>query len=192
MDLHSSLAEFWRDEVVSALRARSVPAGDATEYYLVNLLVDFADPARIDEEPLALKLAQAADAPPEARARKLREIGDTSLYVSGFFADHLTRRTVDVGYYASMGGSAYGQLARGPAGAGALREAWAELAAGFNAFVQVLTEIKGRINLSTQQPNVLRLYEEWLKTGSDDLEQRLRAAGLLIGSGNGGKGGLPA
>lgn len=191
MDLHSSLAEFWRDEVVSALRARSVPAGDATEYYLVNLLVDFADPTRIDEEPLALKLAQAADAAPEARARKLREIGDTSLYVSGFFADHLTRRTVDVGYYVSMGGSAYAQLARLPAGPGALREAWTELSAGFKAFVEVLVEIKGRINLSTQTPNVLRLYEEWLKTGSEDLEHRLRAAGLILDKGN-GRGGLPA
>ena len=179
------MAEFWRDEVVTALRSRDVSARDATEYYLVNLLVDYADPTKVDEEPLALKLAQASEASPEARARKLREIGDTSLYVSGFFADSLTRRTVDVDYYVSMGGTAYGQLARLPA-AGVLREAWGELAARFKAFVEVLGEIKGRINLSTQPPNILRMYEEWLKTGSSDLEQRLRAAGLLIGQGKGG------
>lgn len=178
------MAEFWRDEVVTALKSRDVTARDATEYYLVNLLVDYADPTRVDREPLALKLAQASEASPETRARKLREIGDTSLYVSGFFADSLTRRTVDVDYYVSMGGSAYGQLARLPVGGpGLLREAWGELASRFQAFVDVLGEIKGRINLSTQPPNILRMYEEWLKTGSDDLEQRLRAAGVLIGKG---------
>jgi len=44
--------------------------------------------------------------------RTLKEVGDTSLYVAGFFAKSLTRSLVDVDYYVGLGQSAYAQLAR--------------------------------------------------------------------------------
>src|SRR5690349_18796728 len=111
MDLHGSVNEFFHEAVTSALRKQHVDATGPTEFYLVNLLVDFMKARDVGEEPLALKLASLAEAPSGQRARGLKEIGDTSLYMSGFFADSLARKMVDVDYYVAMGGSAYNQLA---------------------------------------------------------------------------------
>jgi hypothetical protein len=183
MDLHASTTEFFHDAVHSALLARHVTAGEPTEFYLVNLLTEFTKVSRVDEEPLAFRMAQLAHAAPDVRARGLKDIGDQSLYVSGFFGDSLTRRLVDVEYYITMGGSAYGQLAglmdlsRGPA-SDFFRAAYRELAAKFSAFVAVLAEVRRNTNM-TGGGNVLKLYEEWVKTGSEWLEERLRAAGVL-------------
>src|SRR5689334_13384113 len=130
MEVHQTVTEFFHEVVTDALRSENVAPAASTEFYLVNLLCEFTHLRRVDEEPLALKMAQAADATAEARSRALKEIGDTALYVSGFFADSLVRRLVDVDYYIDMGGSAYGQLSR-LAGRGTapelLREAFTEL-----------------------------------------------------------------
>jgi hypothetical protein len=168
---------FFHEAVTSALKATQVEAADATEFYLVNLLVEFTKNVKVDEEPLAIKLALAAGASPEQRVRALREVGDTSLYVSGFFADSLTRKLIDVDYYVAMGGTAYAQLSRGVAPQG-LREAWSELADKFRAYVDVLGEIRAGTSFSGGA-NILRLCEEWVKTGSEWVEKRLRASGVV-------------
>src|SRR5688500_13402457 len=163
MDLHASVSEFFHEAVTSALRSRSVSAAEATEFYLVNLLTEFTKTTRVDEEPLALKLAEISGATPDVRARGLKEIGDTSLYVSGFFADSLTRRLVDVDYYIAMGGSAYGQLAqlvgatRGSA-TELFRAVYDELSAKFAAFVDVLNEVRRNTSFAGGGGNLLRLY----------------------------------
>jgi hypothetical protein len=182
MELHRSVTEFFHDEVTSALATVQVEATEPTEFYLVNLLADFTKTSHVDDAPLALRMAQAAASTPEERARALKDIGDTSLYVSGFFADSLARKLVDVDYYISIGGSAYGQLAglvsgRGPA-PGTFREVYDELAGKFDRFVEVLSTIRSRTNMASST-NVLRLYEEWVRTKSEWIERRLKATGLL-------------
>src|SRR5438552_11746477 len=112
MELATTVEGFFHEEVDRALRDKGLPIGTLVEHYLVQLLAAYAAQG-IEDAPLALKLAEAADAPPRERRRSLREIGDTSLYVSGYWADSLGDKLVDVGYYISLGGSAYGELARG-------------------------------------------------------------------------------
>jgi hypothetical protein len=181
MEILASCAEFFHDEVKTALEAQGVAASESTEFYLVNLLCAFTT-SPVDDEPLAIKLAAARAQAPDARLRTLKEIGDTSLYMSGFFADALSRRLVDVDYYMAMGGSAYGQLAglvaslRGQSSS--FRDVYEELAAKFERLVDVLAEIRGRTNFAPTG-NLIRLYEEWVRTKSDALEKRLRAAGLV-------------
>src|SRR5215471_21616828 len=185
MELHTSVTEFFRGEVVSALRAQSVVAEEPTEFYLVNLLAEFTKASRVDDEPLALKMAQLSQAPPDVKAKGLKEIGDTSLYVSGFFGDSLARRLVDVGYYVAMGGAAYGQLAgilsasRG-SGSNFFIAAYRELAAKFEAFVEVLSEVRRKTNFGHGGMNLLRLCELWVKTRDDTAERRLREAGVVL------------
>src|SRR6516225_2434594 len=106
--VNGSIAEFFQDVVSSAIKNQGVATTEPTECYLVNLLAEFTK-AQLDDEPLALKLAHAVHSPDE-RIRQLKDVGDKSLYVSGFFADSLQRKLVDVDYYIQMGGSAYGQL----------------------------------------------------------------------------------
>ena len=90
-----SVAEFFHEVLTAALRSQAVATTEMTEFYLINLLAEFAH-AEIDEEPLGLKLTQALAEPPEEHARGLREVGDTALYVSGFFGESLERRLLIV------------------------------------------------------------------------------------------------
>ena len=113
------------------------------------------------------------------RAQKLREIGDQSLYISGFFADSLQRSLVDVDYYIKIGGSAYAQLARMKSGARQFEPAYVELAGKFPRFVDVLAEVSAGSSLTSDR-SVVELYERWLKTGSEWIERKLRARGVVI------------
>lgn len=185
MELHRTVTEFFHEAVTQALRSRDVAAAEPTEFYLVNLLVEFTDARRVEEEPLALKLIEANQAPtPDERARALKEVGDTSLYVSGFFAASLSRRLVDVDYYIQIGGSAYAQLARliamtrGTA-TRFFREAYAELAHKFPQFVEVLGEVRASTDTAGSN-DIVKLYDEWRRTGSEAIERRLRQLGVAL------------
>lgn len=187
MDLATarSLQEFFCEAVSTAMRNQGLSSSEHTEFYVVNLLSGFATTARFDDQPLALQLAEATLAAPEARVRHLREVADRSLYVSGFFSDSLQRRLVDVDYYIRIGGSAYRQLADLPAarrepGVSA-PEVFRELGAKFAAFVDVLAEVSewGAVNSNA---GVVQLYERWRKTGASWIERRLRARGVVTGN----------
>jgi hypothetical protein len=185
MQICASVTEFFHDEVKTALEATHVAATEPTEFYLVNLLAEFAKAPVANDEPLALKLAAARQQLPDERYRTLKEVGDTSLYMSGFFAEALNRKLVDVEYVMSMGGTAYGELAGflGRGQANVFRDVYQELAAKFARFVDVLHEIRARSSFAASG-NLIRLYEQWLETRSEQLQKRLRSAGLLVGGGD--------
>jgi hypothetical protein len=174
--LAASLDEFFHEVVTDALEIVDLDASEPASWYLVGLLGEMTR-ARISDEPLGVKLAQSATDPGE-RVRTLKQVGDTSLYVAGFFAESLSRSLVDVDYYVGLGQSAYGQLARSLGGQRALTEVYEELADKFPRFVDVLTEIRKRTDLAT--PDVGKLYEIWLKTRDEWVEKKLRAAGVLV------------
>ena len=178
MELLHSVTEFFHDEVKDALRAKRVEAAEPTEFYLVNLLVEYTTSAP-DESPLALKMAEAVNAPREARARTLKEVGDTSLYMSGFFSEALARKLGDSDYYIMMGGAAYRQLAAMMSRT-IFREVYQELSGNFREFVDVFGEIRSHSNFTgANGHDLIKMYEEWRRTGSEWLERRLRAAGML-------------
>jgi hypothetical protein len=54
-----------------------------------------------------------------------------------------------------------------------------ELSDRFATFVEVLGEVRRNTHFASGGGNLLRLYEEWLKTGSEWLERRLRGSGIL-------------
>jgi hypothetical protein len=106
----------------------------------------------------------------------LRQVGDLSLFVSGFFSDSLRRSLVDVDYYVSLGGYAYGSLGRDAGDP--LAEAFEELSEKFASFVDVLSEVSERSAL-TSTSDVMRLYERWVRTGSRLAGELLIERGLL-------------
>ena len=111
MEHTETLESFFSEKLGEALRDQRVEADARTEYYLVQLLAAYgAQP--VDDAPLGVKLLAAREAAPPERRRQLREVGDTSLFVSGFWSDSFARRLVDVDYYIGLGGTAYGELAR--------------------------------------------------------------------------------
>lgn len=193
----ASLREYFRDSVAEAMHRQRVDADDHTAYYVVNLLTLFARSEALFDEtsegrqlrPVAKLLAEAAEAErdPE-RNYALQRAGDVSLFVAGFLGDGLARRLVDIDYYVQIGGSAYGALAHNVQSSSrgrAYGSVFAELAAKFQEFVDVLADIAGEAGAS--QTDVLRLYETWLATGSRRAARLLRANGIepnLAGGGD--------
>ncbi len=180
LTLATTVDEFFHEVVGDALSARQLSASEPAGWYLVNLLGELTT-TRLTDEPLGLKLATAHEGGSE-RVRQLKEVGDTALVLAGFFAESLGRSLVDVDYYVSLGKNAYGQLARslgGGRGGRSIPEVYGELAANFPDFVEVLGEIKKRIDFG--HGDVVRLYEVWLRTRDEWVENKLRDAGLIVG-----------
>ena len=106
---------------------------------------------------------------------------DGTLYVSGFFPEHLDAKGLDPAYLARIGATAYGAastlLAQGRDGT----DLFGELAQGFERFVRVLRDVADGLFAHRAQSaqRVVEIYERWLKTGSDSLGRALAAQGLM-------------
>lgn len=179
--------EYFQALLNEARANQGVQVADVTEYYLVNLLAGFLETDRLyvreadgslQQEPLALMLRRALEGEGRERMAALRRLGDTSLYVSGFFSDHVDTKVVDAGYYAAMGREAYAALARDLDGKGTLGGLYDELASKFTDLVDVLNEMSERVALSSAQ-GVMRLYERFLRTGSSRIARMLAAQGMV-------------
>ncbi|MFN2446562.1 MAG: hypothetical protein ABR606_13385 [Vicinamibacterales bacterium] len=175
--------EFFREQVGSACERQGLHARPTTEYYVVSLLAAFADvsangpgEAMTSNEPLGLKLLRAMESGGADMRTNLRRVGDVSLFISGFFSDSLRRSLVDIDYYVSIGGYAYGSLGR-EAG-DPMAETFEELSAKFVSFVDVLAEVSERSAL-TRNSDLLRLYDRWVKTGSKRNGDLLAERGLV-------------
>jgi hypothetical protein len=184
----ANLKEYFRDALHDALAHNHVAVEDQTEHYVVNLLTLFADADALYErapggearlKPLVVMLGEALEAPtPEARCRGLQRLGDVSLFVAGFFSAGFARKLVDVDYHISMGGCAYGALAEtAPPRTRTLRQVFAELAAKFGSVVDALNEIS-ESSYRHSDSDRLRLYELWVKTGSERSRRLLRQLGI--------------
>jgi len=179
--LAASVDEFFHEVVTDALSAVDLDASEPAGWYLVGLLGEFTT-ARLTDEPLGMKLAAAAESP-AAHVRTLKEVGDTSLYVAGFFAESLTRSLVDVDYYVGLGQTAYARLARSLGTKKSIGEVYEELAAKFPQFVDVLAQVRRRVTIAEVNAtgDIGRLYDIWLRTRDEWVEKKLRQAGLIVG-----------
>jgi hypothetical protein len=175
-----SAVEYFRELVDEAIARQHVVAGELTAFYVVQMLAGFVQRPADDREPLGVRLIRALEpgdgAVTGAQRTTLRQVGDLSLFVSGFFSDSLCRKLVDVDYYVNIGGSAYNALSRDDADA--FSPAFAELAQKFVEFVDVLTDVSERSACSTNT-DLLRLYERWLRTGSSRSGSLLLERGVL-------------
>jgi len=174
-----SPVEFFRDLVESALHRQHLSAREGTSFYLVNLLAGFVRGDRTasgDEEPLGVRFVKALQEAGARQRDELRRVGDRSLFISGFFADSLSRSLVDVDYYIQLGEHAYGSLAR--QADGTFGDVFDELAAKFPAFVDVLGEVSERTAMASNA-DLLRLYEKWLRTRSRRSGDLLASRGIV-------------
>lgn len=189
---------YFQEVISDAIRVHRVDATDAAATYLVSLLCDYAHP---DEEagstfnkPLTFLLRDALECTGPERFRRLRALGDHSLYALGFFGGHIEQRGIDRGYVSSVGATAYAgaasmlrlksraeRLAAGP-------DVLSEMAAKFDRFAAVLRDVaEGTLACGARdERSVVKLYERWLKTGSSRLAEELGARGIVPTRGSGG------
>ncbi len=171
--------EHFKGLVTEAIKHQNVATDEMTEFYLSSLLASFVEAKRLSTEPLAITYIKALESDREMRGRLLKELGDLSLFTSGFFSDSLTRKIVDVDYYIAMGASSYDHLAsiHNSEVESTLGPLFSELALKFKLFVEVLAEVSERCQL-TSSTDILRIYERWLKTKSQRTEALLRELGI--------------
>jgi len=183
----ASVHDFFRQVISLALENQRATVQQATELYLANLLGGFVqttsllereEDGTLHQKPLALLLKSALDAEETAqRARLLRRLGDTSLFISGMFGECLNRGAVHVDYYIEMGGRAYDALGDVAARRGRERSLWNELSEKFSKLVEVLNEVAERTLLNSDT-GLMRLYEKWMKTGNARVGVLLREQGV--------------
>ncbi len=168
----TSISSFFHQVLTEALLSEGVQVSALTECYLVELLGEYAH-SQIPSGSLALRLAQSEAG---ERVTALKEVGDTSLVVTGFFADSLERGTVSPDYYVSLGQGAYRELSS-RLSSSSVAEVYDELAAKFPRFVDVLAAVRSQVSFVGS--DVVELYAEWQRTKSEWIERRLRAMGMI-------------
>ena len=189
MPVHN-LRDYFRTSIDDVIAKQGVDLDPHAAHYVVNLLTLFSRSEEFYEDdgdsygvkPLALMLADAADAPNvEQRSQYLQRIGDVALFVSGFFIESLANKAVDVDYYIHMGENAYGSLSdevRGTFRGNAFADIYKELASNFQTLIDVLNEVRDGARKESDV-DLLRTYEIWLKTGSRRAEILLRQQGVV-------------
>jgi len=196
IDLASDLQSFFHHLVDEAVKNQRFAVTEAAEYYLASLLADYAKPERLESEalerPLTLLLDEALHAAGSERFERLRTLGDGVLYTSGFFADHLSTRGVELRYVRTLGARAYdgaaSMLRQGAHDAGA-PDVFRELADNFAMFADVVSRVADVLQANSAHSSdrqVVRMYERWVKTGSAALGVALAGRGLTPQRGHGG------
>ncbi len=187
------LHEVLREKVQGALNEQSVEISESTEFYLVNLLDEFLHEQFFksirgphSDIPLAIMLLEASNKLPSERATSLKRLGDTSLVISGFFADSVRGGTVDLTYYISIGESAYLSLAGIMEGNGAFGEIYNEMGHNFQKFMAVLATV-APWNRPTSDAELLQIYERWVESGDDKLKELLDDKGISTENAPSGK-----
>lgn len=180
--------EFFKERVSEVMARGKISASETAEFYLVDLLERYMmttalfdktnNENHLDRDPLAIQLlkAQEAGVAGVEKIKILKKLGDTSLYVSGFFGDSLNKKVIDLDYYREMGSIAYRTLSmsiKDPQ----FHDLYEELHHKFNGFVAVLTEVSHELLPQTDQ-NLLALYETYVKTGSEAAKKFLADKGL--------------
>jgi hypothetical protein len=182
--LFISPEEHFSEVVKEACVRRKMTTQPALETYLVHMLKYFLDsrnlfaPLSTHQENIINDPALiGADRPPETLAemylvamncestRKkdiFKDLADRALYIAGFFGDSLNKKIIDVEYYADMGANAYAQLAY------LTKED--QLCTVYSTFSQSLVQA---------DRDVLKLYDKYLKTGSEITRQKLNELGIV-------------
>lgn len=185
ISIQNNPVHFFKTAIEEALKNQKIETAAEVEFYLVNMLSHFMQTEHLyqktesglDFEPLAIKLYKALQAETNHKIHLLKEMGDISLYVSGFFGDSLNQSLVNIDYYIGMGGTAYKNLSY-LMPEKVFQDLFNELATKFSNFVEILTEVSHMSHIRSST-SILQIYEKWLKTKSERLLKLLQEEGII-------------
>jgi hypothetical protein len=186
--LFISSRDYFEEAVKEGLEKRKLKTYPAVNAYLVNLLEHYLDARNLFENEvdeaghrqhptLAEMYLKASVAEPVDQRDLLKKLGDKTLYISGFFGDSLQRKIVDVDYYAGLGGAAYESLSR-VAKEDTVAQVYHIFSRRFLDFVDVLGYISQKSFIQSDA-SILRLYDRYLRTGSELAREKLVEMGVV-------------
>lgn len=145
--LANSAQAYFREALESAMLTTNISFTESAQVYVVHLLNEFSRSERAfaghGESITMTELLERAYASDDHEALRIyRHLGDTALYLLGFFRESQENRIVSVTYYRDMGANAY-LHASGISRPYALNSAilFQELADRFEDMVTVLEKI---------------------------------------------------
>lgn len=147
--------------------------------YVAEVLMHFLDAAKLFEQEgvkvpvLADMLAEAMEADFYRRISILRQMGDTSLLVSGYFPEALSRRSINLNYYKQMGEIAYSHLS----GIIESQNVFSELSSRFIQLTELIEEVSTQVK--TEGLSTSELLEYWSKVGSERVREKLKEQGVV-------------
>ena len=183
------LGQWFQQEILTLAKEKRSPLSIEEQLYTADVCSRFARSEQAfgilegerHLEPLALLLRQAMDCGDESeRIRLLRRLGDVALFTSGFFAERVESKGLDLDYFVGMGGMAYSNvssLAR--RGRASWRELYDRLAKNFQQVVHLLWDFVQQFSLQNNT-DLLAVYREWERTGSLRLQRLLLARGFAL------------
>jgi hypothetical protein len=181
----SDVRDYFALELKTVMEKHKLSARDTSVLYLATLLSRNIESERFfcmgpDGKPADTLLTdlyiQYLQAKTEEQKVILQRLGDICLMISGYFAESVRKKVVDLGFYFGMGGSAYRSLST-LVEENEPRETFDELSVKFEFFSNVLGEMSERSGIQSNK-DVLRLYERWITTGSDRLKNILTEKGI--------------
>lgn len=186
IETFSDVTSWFRERLVSCLGARRLELEAETEFYLVELLASAAGrrggAETVGQRALAAMLLEASEAEDGAeRLRLYRSLGDEALYVGGFFVEHLERRGVSERYVHELGARGYeaaASLAERTQAESPRAAVYRELAIHFEPVARVLDDVRESTAMRTPQ-DIVRLYDQWRRTGSPRVAMRLSEEGVF-------------
>ena len=114
----SNLQSFFYRQLLEVNQYSSDPLPKETIYYSSLVMDKFGESenyfeeveGRVREKALGLKLLEAGHLSRRGQKRSLKDVGDTALFLCGFFSESLNRKLVDTRYYREVGQMAYSRL----------------------------------------------------------------------------------
>jgi hypothetical protein len=180
--------EYFKEAVEHATERLRVNISDETEFYVVDLLFRYADAKALASGHLhtetgtfAELFLRSQEQTGDRRALTLKYIGDTTLFLTGFFSDSFQRSLVDIDYYASLGKASYQNLLdllSARVIQWRLEDVFDELSEKYVELMDVLAEVASCDGLQ-HAAGLLRLYERWVRTRSRRDEALLRKKGII-------------
>ena len=138
-------AQLWYELVREGEARMHTRLPEDVESYLVFVLHRHQADAQLGARTMALECLHGLECAGTARCDALRDVGDRCLLIAGLFPALARKRNVGPDYYASLGQTAYGEVAvLARAGHAAL---FAQLARGFGAMRQVLAGVAAQVRI---------------------------------------------
>ncbi|MBY0553308.1 hypothetical protein K2P97_02185 [bacterium] len=180
--------QHFSEVVKEACESRQIKTQPIVEVYLVQLLQHYLNSKNLHQplatdsnekppETFAEMYLQAMNSEANRRKELMRVVADKTLYLTGFFADSLHRKTVDIEYYIDIGSAAYSNLYSWTK-EDSLSHVYKTFSSRFMDFVEVLNYISEKSQVQADQ-NVLRLYDRYLRTGSELAREKLNELGVV-------------
>ena len=167
--------DFFLQALAEALSAEHVSVTPATHVYLAQVLVRHINPRWHPSETLGDRVAKALGGglTPAQRRQAFQELGDMILVCTGLYPEYglWMARGIHVKYQIQIGRGAYARLGQEP---------YQEIADKFHRLVGALIYFGTEHSLATAR-DVVRLYELWHQTHSNQIARILASQDIQVG-----------